>query len=83
TPLACLRRMHDYKLLAAIHPLLALTPAREAVLMEVENVINWYRLLYIEPKPQAWLVYFLALCSGMDAEQFDVVGRRLNFSNSA
>ncbi|UJX40322.1 CBS domain-containing protein [Desulfovibrio sp. JY] len=80
TPLACLRRMHDYKLLAAIHPLLALTPARETVLMEVENVINWYRLLFIDPKPQAWLIYFLALCSGMDPEQFALVGKRLNFS---
>jgi tRNA nucleotidyltransferase (CCA-adding enzyme) len=80
TPLACLRRMHEYKLLAAVHPLLALTPAREAVLMEVENVVNWYRLLYIEPKPQVWLIYFLALCSGMDPAQFATVGKRLNFS---
>ena len=80
TPLACLRRMQEYKLLAAIHPLLALTPAREAVLMEVENVINWYRLLYIDPAPQTWLVYFLALCSGMDAQQFGIIGKRLNFS---
>ncbi|EHJ46726.1 Polynucleotide adenylyltransferase region [Solidesulfovibrio carbinoliphilus subsp. oakridgensis] len=79
-PLACLRRMQEYKLLAAVHPLLALTPARETVLMEVENVINWYRLLYIEPAPQNWLVYFLALCSGMDAEQFTVIAKRLNFS---
>ena len=61
TPLACLRRMQEYKLLAAVHPLLALTPAKETVLLEVENVINWYRLLYIEPQPQVWLVYFLAM----------------------
>lgn len=80
TPLSCLRRMQDYKLLPAIHPLLSLTPAREAVLMEVENVINWYRLLYIEPAPRTWLVYFLALCSGMDAQQFGSIGKRLNFS---
>ncbi len=80
TPLSCLRRMHSYKLLAAIHPLLALNPAREAVLMEVENVLNWYRLLYIEPQPQHWLIYFLALCSGMDAKQFGIIGKRLNFS---
>ena len=79
-PLACLRRMQSYKLLAAVHPLLGLTPIRESVLLEVENVINWYRLLYIEPKPQEWLVYFLALCTGLDAEQFAIIARRLNFS---
>jgi tRNA nucleotidyltransferase (CCA-adding enzyme) len=80
SPLACLRRMQEYKLLAAVHPLLALTPAKEAVLLEVENVINWYRLLYIEPKPQVWLVCFLALCTGLDAEQFAVIAKRLNFT---
>ncbi|MHC1710777.1 MAG: CBS domain-containing protein [Solidesulfovibrio sp.] len=80
TPLSCLRRMQDYKLLAAVHPLLALTPSKEAVLLEVENVINWYRLLYIEPQPQVWLVYFLALCTGLDPEQFSIIARRLNFS---
>ena len=79
-PLACLRRMQEYKLLAAVHPLLALTPAKEAILLEVENVINWYRLLYIEPKPQVWLVYFLALCSGLNPEDFAIIARRLNFS---
>ena len=80
TPLSCLRRMQDYKLLAAIHPLLALTHSKEAVLLEVENVVNWYRLLYIEPQPQVWLLYFLALCTGLDAEQFSIIARRLNFS---
>jgi len=79
-PLACLRRMQEYKLLAAIHPLLALTPAREAVLLEVENVINWYRLLYIDPTPHVWLVYFLAMCNGLSPEEFDAIARRLNFS---
>ena len=80
TPLSCLRRMQDYKLLAAIHPLLALTPSKEAVLLEVENVINWYRLLYIEPQPQVWMLYFLGLCTGLDPEQFAIIARRLNFS---
>ncbi len=79
-PLACLRRMQSYKLLAAIHPLLSLTPTKEAVLLEVDNVINWYRLLYIDPQPQIWLVYFLALCTGLDPEQFAIVSRRLGFS---
>ena len=80
TPLSCLRRMQEYKLLAAVHPLLALTPSKETVLLEVENVVNWYRLLYIEPQPQVWLLYFLALCTGLDPEQFSIIARRLNFS---
>jgi tRNA nucleotidyltransferase (CCA-adding enzyme) len=80
SPLACLRRMQEYKLLAAVHPLLALTPAKEAVLLEVENVINWYRLLYIDPQPQVWLVCFLALCTGLDPEQFGLIAKRLNFT---
>ncbi len=79
-PLSCLRRMQQYKLLSAIHPLLSLDPPKEALLAATDNVIKWYRLLYIDPKPKTWLVFFLALCSGLDDEQFGVIATRLSFS---
>ena len=80
TPLSCLRRMQHYKLLSAIHPLLSLDPSKETLLLATDNVIKWYRLLYIDPKPKTWLVFFLALCSGLDDEQFGVIATRLSFS---
>lgn len=79
-PLSCLRRMQQYKLLTAIHPLLALDAAKENLLVATDNVIKWYRLLYMEETPKVWLVFFLALCSGLDDEQFEIIAKRLGFT---
>lgn len=79
-PLPSLRKMQQYKLLAAIHPLLNLDAPKESLLIEVDRVLNWYGLLYIEPHPETWLVYFLAMCSGFDDEQFEIIAKRLNFT---
>lgn len=79
-PLACLQRMQELKVLAAIHPLLALNQQKEAVLSEADRVITWYQLLYVEPKPEIWRIYYLALCAGMDDEQMGSVSRRLGIA---
>jgi tRNA nucleotidyltransferase (CCA-adding enzyme) len=79
-PLACIQRLQQLKLLAAIHPLLALTHQKETVLPEVERVINWYQMLYAEPKAEIWRVYLLGLCAGLDDEQVQGVTKRLGFS---
>jgi tRNA nucleotidyltransferase (CCA-adding enzyme) len=80
TPLSCLRRMQQYKLLTAIHPLLNLDAPKEALLTATDNVIKWFRLLYLDDTPRIWLVFFLALCSGLDEEQFEIIGHRLGFT---
>ncbi|GFK95840.1 CCA-adding enzyme [Fundidesulfovibrio magnetotacticus] len=79
-PLASIRRMDELKLLAAIHPDLALDPRKDEVLAEAERVITWYALLYVEPKPEVWRIYFLGLCAGMEDDQVQGVARRLGFS---
>ncbi|MFP5222224.1 MAG: CBS domain-containing protein [Acidobacteriota bacterium] len=80
-PLACIRRMDEYGLLAAIHPLLALDPRKDEVLAEADRVITWYRLLYVEPKPEIWRIFFLGLCAGMEDEEVRGVTKRLSFSS--
>ncbi|TVQ97716.1 MAG: CBS domain-containing protein [Desulfovibrionales bacterium] len=79
--LACFRRMDGFHLLQVLHPLLKLTDQLETTLGEVERVLNWYRLLYLEPKAQSWKLYFLGLGSGLDDAQFKIFMRRLNFSD--
>ncbi|WP_243311610.1 CBS domain-containing protein [Fundidesulfovibrio agrisoli] len=78
--LACIRRMDEFKLLAAIHPLLALDPRKDEVLAESERVITWYQLLYMEPSPEVWRIYFLGLCAGMEDDQVSSVAERLGFN---
>jgi tRNA nucleotidyltransferase (CCA-adding enzyme) len=78
--LACFRRMDSFNILQALHPLLKMSEHVGSVLQEVERVLNWYRLLYLEPRVQAWKVYFLGMVSGLDSTQFQILLRRLNFA---
>jgi tRNA nucleotidyltransferase (CCA-adding enzyme) len=79
-PVSCFKRMEKFNILQAIHPLLKLDPTKISILEEVEKVTNWYRLLYIEPAAQNWLLYMLGLCSGFNAAQTRIVCRRLQLS---
>lgn len=78
--LACFRRMDNFNILQTLHPLLKMSDHLEKVLEEVERVLNWYRLLYLGPNVQAWIVFFMGMTTGLDAIQFQILLRRLNFS---
>jgi len=79
-PLTCLRSMARLELLAAIHPKLKLVPRREKLLEEVDRVLTWYRLLYVEPQPENWQVYLLGLLSGWEQEEVAELVDRFTFS---
>jgi tRNA nucleotidyltransferase (CCA-adding enzyme) len=72
--------MSRFKLLAAIHPLLILNPAKQKILEEIEQVVAWYKLLYLEPSPRPWVVYMLGLCAGFNDSQVQVLVRRLSLT---
>jgi tRNA nucleotidyltransferase (CCA-adding enzyme) len=77
---ACLERMQEFKLFQAVHPLLELTPQRLAVIGELQKVLNWYRLLYLESEASAWKLYLLGLTMGLEREGLIGICRRLAFS---
>lgn len=54
-------RLGDLDLLRFIHPALKGSPRLAALLKGIEQVLDWYKLLYLEQKIDAWLVYFMAL----------------------
>ncbi len=78
-PLAALVRMRDLGLLQEVHPLLHFPPTKEALLAEIEKIITWYTLLFREEAPDIWIVYFLGLVSGFDAQQVQALTSRLQF----
>ncbi len=77
--LECLNRLHELKLMAAIHPLLALDADRMRVLSEVHKVHTWYKLLYLEPKANSWRLFMLGLTMGLERDQLELVCRRLRY----
>jgi tRNA nucleotidyltransferase (CCA-adding enzyme) len=75
-PTAAIGRMSSLGLLPFIHPALKLVPPTERVLQETEQVMAWFRLLYLEDRCEPWQVYFLALCDGLKSNEFnDACGR--------
>ena len=81
SPLTCLKRMEKLDLLQSIHPLLKLSAGKEKVLEKIEKVMDWFELLYIEPKPDIWKVYFLGLCFGSNNDQVSILARRFNLTD--
>ncbi|WP_027370489.1 CBS domain-containing protein [Desulfovermiculus halophilus] len=77
-PLVCLKRLNSYAILESIHPQLKLTTQKERLLEKIEKVIDWYELLYLEPKPRIWQLYFLGLVAGCTQDEIRLVARRLS-----
>lgn len=79
-PLVCLRRMEEFGILAIIHPQLRITPTKEALLEELENVANWYRLLYLADAPEPWMLYLLGLLVNAGYAEVKAVASRFNLT---
>ncbi|EPR42293.1 putative signal transduction protein with CBS domain containing protein [Desulfovibrio sp. X2] len=77
----CLARMEEFKLLGQLQPGLELTPKKSALLEKIEEVLDWYRLLYREDaSPEPWMIYLLCLCAEMEDGAAHALTERLGFS---
>lgn len=79
-PLPCFIRMDELGLLEAIHPDLVLNANKIKLIMELEKVHNWYKLLFIEPPCEPWKLFFLGLTLGLDRDKAAGIVKRLNLS---
>lgn len=82
TVLASIQRMNELGVLEAIHPLLVLNSARSQVIAELERVLSWYSLLYLEPAIDIWKTYFLGICMGISKAKMEQIYDRFSFSPS-
>ncbi len=80
SPLNCLRRMQEFKLLRAILPEMELDGPKEEILEELEKVHSWYNLLYLEPKPAPWKLYLLGMTRKMDSPKVERACDRFSLS---
>lgn len=81
----CLVRLDELGILKSLNPRLALNPARQTLLKKMKRVISWYRLLFFEEPPKAWICYFLVLCRNLNyaeaSANFDSLGLPENKKN--
>lgn len=77
-----IRRLNELGVLEAVHPLLLLNNARIQVLGELDKVLSWYSLLYLDPPIESWKTYFLGMCMGISKGKMEQIYDRFSFSPS-
>lgn len=77
-PAKTLRRLSEYDLLKAIHPLLSWSDELGMTLNGVHESLLWFSLSFIEEKPDKGTMYLMALISGMKEEDKDTALNRLS-----
>ncbi|CCO24569.1 CBS domain-containing protein [Maridesulfovibrio hydrothermalis] len=77
-----IKRLNELGVLEAVHPMLTLNSARTQVLAELEKVLSWYSMLYLEPPIAVWKTYFLGMCMGLSKAKMEQIYDRFNFSQS-
>jgi tRNA nucleotidyltransferase (CCA-adding enzyme) len=68
-PSRALERLETLGLLKCVHPKLKITRNHSALFKKVDGVRDWYKLTFSDRTTPMWLVYFLALTSGMDTSE--------------
>ncbi len=80
---ACILRIEEWGIWAAIHPILKLTPKKIALITSLDEVVAWYRLLYKAPVPQHWIIYMMGLCIAVKYVEVSAMLARLKFIDRA
>lgn len=77
-PIKTLKRLADFGLLKVIHPKLIFTEDLEGTLKSVYQTLSWFNLLFLEEKPDASVLYLMALLSELKNEDLKSVVDRLS-----
>lgn len=79
-PIMALRRINQFNLFKVIHPTIVYNAALEELLSEVEKVLTWHKLLFLDEPCEGWLIYLLALMSTLDEKAVEAVCNRLELT---
>jgi tRNA nucleotidyltransferase (CCA-adding enzyme) len=79
-PKHAIQRLADFDLLKFIHPKLVWTNRLKSLLEASEQALDWYRLLYLDRKMEAWLVYMMGLLEVLPERAVAEVLKRFPFS---
>lgn len=83
SPLLCIERMENLGVLSDIHPSLKLTPHKIDLLAATEEVISWYKLLFLKEEPENSSLYLMGLCPSLKYKEMQDVLERLMFTERA
>ena len=76
-PLQAVKRMNEFRLLQFISPEIGLTKDLIGLLQEIEGVISWFNLLYLEEAYEPWKLYWHGLTSQLDTKALGRLATRM------
>ncbi len=77
-PLPALRRMNDFNLFQLLHPNLKFDEEKINLFEQIQHVISWFDLLFLEEKYDRWLIYFYGLIDSLKEEGVIEICQRLD-----
>jgi tRNA nucleotidyltransferase (CCA-adding enzyme) len=76
-PLQAINRMNEFRLLQFISREIGFTKDLKTLLQEIEGVISWFNLLYLEEPYKPWKVYWHGLTSPLDTKALNRLAERM------
>lgn len=76
-PLRCLVRLDTLGILGAIHPQLSLNAPKIAIMSSLKEMLDWYRILYFDDKPNPTCVYIFGICRNLTYYEATAIFDRL------
>jgi len=67
-PVPAIVRLHDYRLLQVIHPLIELDKKLISLLNSTREVLAWHDLLFLEESYIKWAIYFMVFIQNCDQQ---------------
>ena len=80
-PKKAIERMNEFNLLSIISPQLSFTQALNDLLEEIEKVITWFNLLYLEESFDPWKIYWYGLTAFLDDQSLARVAHDLQMTD--
>jgi len=77
-----MKRLNDFDLLQYIHPAVTYAPAVNRLMKNIESVMAWYDLLYLDKNCEKWFVYFLGMIDRLSAEEAEQLVRRCDIKRA-
>ena len=81
-PRPAIERCGELDILKFIHPELRLDEAQRRLIDATYDVLAWYRLLYRPEPVRQWMLYLLALLTGLDRDEYVQCIKRLGYSEA-
>ncbi len=78
-PVQAIKRMDELALLGLLSPKIRLTPSLIALLEEIQRVIAWYHLLFLEEPLAQWKPYWYGLTSPLNSQRYQQLAPLMGF----